>query len=85
MESMMEEGAVMRVSAPACFCNSPMANMRASRALARAFAPANPRSELLSDIVDRLSKPTAITVSRISRLSVTTRAKPFACAVWDFI
>jgi hypothetical protein len=56
---------------------SPMASIRDTRALARAVAMASPCEELLRLMLESESKPTAITVNRISSESVTTNAKPF--------
>ena len=47
------------------------------RALERATATSAEAPEALKLMVLRESRPTAITVSNIIRLSVTTRAKPF--------
>ena len=68
--------AVTRMSAPAFFCNSPIASMSAILALLRAVDMANAFSELRSEMDDSDNRPTARIVSRIMRLSVTTRANP---------
>ena len=70
--------ALTRWSGPACFCNSPIARQSAMRAFARAVARAAPWLLLRSVMADNESKPTAITVSRIMRESVTTKAKPLS-------
>jgi hypothetical protein len=57
-----------------------MAIIKASRALARAALAASPCAEERNDTLDRVSSPTAMTVSSIINDSVTTSAKPFrAC------
>ena len=76
-------GAVIRLSGPAVFCNSPIANISAKRALARAAAMAFPWPEDRKLMLDSVSKPTAITVNKIISESVTTRAKPLE-RVLDF-
>ncbi|MBC7927870.1 MAG: hypothetical protein H7039_19665 [Bryobacteraceae bacterium] len=70
--------AVIRVSGPKLTCNSPTASIRASRAFARAICMASPCAELRREILERVNRPTAITVSRIMRDKVTISAKPFA-------
>ena len=72
----MSARAVTRVSGPVCFWSSPMARARARRALARAVAWAWEWVELRKDMLESVSSPTAITVSRISSESVMISAKP---------
>ena len=48
----------------------------ARRALDRAVAIASPWPVARNVMLDRVSKPTAITVRRIIKLRVTTKAKP---------
>jgi hypothetical protein len=50
--------------------------MRASLAFERALDMASPWLEARNETLERVSKPTAITVRRIIRDNVTTRAKP---------
>ena len=51
--------------------------MSDTRALARAVAMASPCEEALRLMLESDSKPTAMTVNRIIKASVTTNAKPF--------
>jgi hypothetical protein len=52
--------------------------MRAMRALALAAAMALPWLDDLKDMLERVKRPTAITVRRIMRERVTIKAKPLA-------
>ena len=72
----ISEVAVIARSGPAYFWRSPIASMRANRALAWASVWAIDCEELRSVTAEIVSKPTAITVSRIISDSVTTKAKP---------
>lgn len=80
-----EAGAETLLSTPMETCRSPNANIMASRALLRAMLPAADCPEERSEILDRVSKPTAITVSRIIKLSVTISAKPDSGVVLGFV
>ena len=66
----------MRESGPICFCNSPMAIISASRALARASAAACPCADDRRVMLDKVSRPTAMIVNRIIRERVTMSTKP---------
>jgi hypothetical protein len=59
----------------------------ARRALARACAIASPWLEARNEMLDIVSKPTAMIVNRIINESVTTKAKPGFQEEWigDFI
>jgi hypothetical protein len=72
----IDASAVIRRSSPASFCNSPTANITARRALEYARELASLLDEDLREIALNVSRPTATTVSKIIRLSVTTRANP---------
>ena len=65
-----------RVSCPVSDWSWPSANCMESRAFWRASAMATELDAERSETDDSVSKPTAMTVSRIIRLSVTTKAKP---------
>ena len=58
------------------FWSSPIAIISAIRALARASAMAADWLVVRRETTERLSKPTAMTVSRANKLSVTTSVKP---------
>ena len=68
--------AVIRWSGPAVFCNSPSANISATRAFARAVFPEPDNDEDRSEMADSDNKPTATTVRSTINDSVTTKAKP---------
>ena len=70
------EEAVTARSGPSDFCKSPMASISASRALLRAVAISCPWLDARNEMLDKVSKPTAMTVSRIISESVITKAKP---------
>ena len=78
----ISEVAVMTLSGPTEVCNSPIASIKASRALLRAKAMAAPCvvARRVSD--ERLKSPTASRVSRTVRLRVMTKAKPLRWAGW---
>jgi hypothetical protein len=65
-----------RWSGPSCFCSSPRAIIRARRAFACASDFACDWLVLRSETADKLSNPTATTVSKIISDSVITKAKP---------
>ena len=72
-------GAVIRLSGPAVFCKSPIANISAIRALARATDIALVCPEDRSEMLESVNKPTAMTVNKIISDKVTISAKPLAC------
>lgn len=63
-------------SGPMNFCKSPKASIIARRALVRAMLADEPWDDALSEMLESVSKPTAMIVSRIIKLRVTTKAKP---------
>ena len=69
---------VTRWSGPVIFCNSPIASISAILAFARAALCALCAVELRRLTLLKVSKPTAMTVSRIISDKVTTRAKPLS-------
>ena len=73
----------MRVSEPASFCSSPSASIMARRALDRAVANVASWLEALREMLERVSRPTAMTVSKIINDRVTISANPFF-KVWTF-
>ena len=74
-ERISEEALTAR-SGPNDFCKSPIASIRAKRALLCAVAIAAPCAVERNEIADKLNKPTATTVNRIISESVMTKAKP---------
>ena len=72
-----------RWSGPISFCNSPIASISASLALARASDWADACELLRSEIAERLNNPTAMMVRRIISESVTTKANPGISGLWD--
>ncbi len=75
---MVSARAETRVSGPMWVCNSPMAIVSASLAFWRAVWRAVSAEEVRRVTEERPSNPTAMTVRRINRESVTTKAKPLA-------
>ncbi|MEO6478155.1 MAG: hypothetical protein ABIQ96_23740 [Luteolibacter sp.] len=76
MEKTEEAGAETLLSGPNEVCRSPKANIIASRALLRATLAAEVCPTDLNEMLESVSNPTAITVSRIIKLRVTIRANP---------
>ena len=70
--------AVILVSCPVFNWSWPSARRTASRALLRASIIAEELDDARSEMVDRLSNPTAMTVSKIINERVTIRAKPLS-------
>ena len=68
--------AVTRWSGPAFFCSSPIANIRARRALDRAVAMAFPWADTRSEMLESVNSPTAMTVTKTISMIVITKAKP---------
>ena len=73
-----DAGAETLLSGPKEPCNSPKASIIASRALERATLADEDCPTERSEMLDSVSNPTAITVSKIIKLRVTISAKP-AC------
>jgi hypothetical protein len=84
---MMAAGAVIARSVPALFCKSPMASISAKRALLRAMAISSPWLADRKVIVAKVSRPTAMIVSRIINESVITKANPLVRGKsgWSFM